>query len=93
MEKNAYSINLNDNLSDIELKDDETYLNEVKPVINQAYVFTTCLFITDQFINDLNLLQTDLKHIDDLKGTFDSIILNLNESLYEKSEADKLILF
>ena len=66
VEKNAYSINLNDNLSDIELKDDETYLNEVKPVINQAYVFTTCLFITDQFINDLNLLQTDLKHIDDL---------------------------
>ena len=90
VEKNAYSINLNDNLSDIELKDDETYLNEVKPVINQAYVFTTCLFITDQFINDLNLLQTDLKHIDDLKGTFDSIILNLNESLYEKSEADKV---
>ena len=90
LEKNAFSLILSDDVVNFELKDDETYLNEVKPVINQAYVFTTCLFITDQFINDLNLLQTDLKHIDDLKGTFDSIILNLNESLYEKSEADKV---
>lgn len=55
-----------------------------------AYDYTTCLFITDQIINDFPLLQIGYNQIDTLKGTFDLIILNLNKSLYDKNEAEKV---
>ncbi len=55
-----------------------------------AYDYTTCLFITYQIINDFPLLQIGYNQIDTLKGTFDLIILNLNKSLYDKNEAEKV---
>lgn len=51
-----------------------------------SYDYTTCLFITDQFVKDMDIFD----EIDDLEGSFDSIILNLNKSLFNKSEAEKV---
>ena len=51
------------------------------------------MFITDQFVNDSNILQINLNHINDLKGTFDFIILNFNKSLFDKSETEKVNIF
>ncbi|WP_295723123.1 ATP-grasp domain-containing protein [uncultured Methanobrevibacter sp.] len=90
IERNAFSLILSDEASDIEIKDDETYLKEIEPIIKRDYDYMTCLFITDQYINDLNLLQVDYNHIDDLNGTFDYIVLNLNKCLVDMSEVDKV---
>ena len=48
------------------------------------------MFITDQFVEDINILQIGFNEIDELKGSFDYIILNLNKSLYNKSEVEKV---
>ena len=93
IESNAFSLILSDEGSNIKLKDDETYLKEIDPIIKRANDYNTCLFITDQFVNDSNILQIDLNHINDLKGTFDFIILNLNKSLFDKSETEKVNIF
>ena len=90
VEIDAFSLVLSEDLPVNNLKDDETYLQEIYPILNMAYDYTTCLFITDQFINDFPLLQIGHDQIDDLKGTFDFIILNLNKSLYDKNEAEKV---
>ena len=93
IESNAFSLILSDEGSNIKLKDDETYLKEIDPIIKRANDYNTCLFITDQFVNDSNILQIDINHINDLKGTFDFIILNLNKSLFDKSETEKVNIF
>ncbi len=90
VEIDAFSLVLSEDLPVNNLKDDETYLQEIYPILNMAYDYTTCLFITDQIINDFPLLQIGHDQIDDLKGTFDFIILNLNKSLYDKNEAEKV---
>ena len=48
------------------------------------------MFITDQFVEDINILQIGFNEIDELKGSFDYIILNLNKSLFNKSEVEKV---
>ena len=93
LEKNAFSLILSDDVVNFELKDDETYLKEIEPVINKAYDYTTCLFITDQFIKDLNLLQVGCNQIGDLKANVDFIIFNLNKSLIDLNEAEKANIF
>lgn len=90
VEIDAFSLILSEDIPVNNLKDDETYLQEIYPILNMAYDYTTCLFITDQFINDFPLLQIGYNQIDTLKGTFDFIILNLNKSLYDKNEAEKV---
>ncbi len=90
VEIDAFSLILSEDIPVNNLKDDETYLQEIYPILNMAYDYTTCLFITDQFINDFPLLQIGHDQIDTLKGTFDFIILNLNKSLYDKNEAEKV---
>ncbi|WP_295723670.1 hypothetical protein [uncultured Methanobrevibacter sp.] len=84
---------LSDDTFDIELKDDETYLNEIKSIIKMANDYATCLFITDQFIDDSHLLQVKLDQLDDLKSNYDLIILNLNKSLFNLNESDKVNAF
>ncbi len=90
VEIDAFSLILSEDIPVNNLKDDETYLQEIYPILNMANDYTTCLFITDQFINDFPLLQIGYNQIDTLKGTFDFIILNLNKSLYDKNEAEKV---
>lgn len=92
VENNAFSLILSHHDLPVNtLKDDETYLNDIYPIIKWSYDYTTsCLFITDQFVEDINILQIGFNEIDELKGSFDYIILNLNKSLYNKSEVEKV---
>ena len=81
---------LNDDATYPELKDDETYLNEIIPNIKKIERHGTGLFVTDQFADDVDIYQINPEKIKDLKGNFDYIVINLNKSLIDKNEAEKV---
>jgi glutathione synthase/RimK-type ligase-like ATP-grasp enzyme len=94
IERNAFSLIYSEDAMDYELKDDETYLNEIKPLVDQSEKYGTGLLITDQFVEDAKILQMDCGQIDEVKGKFEFILLNLNKSLIDRSESEKVnILF
>ena len=90
VEKNAFSLILSDDAACYELKDDETYLNEIIPYIKQIENHGTGLFVTDQFGDDIDIYQVDHNTVKELKANFDYIIINLNKSLIDKNEAEKV---
>lgn len=90
VERHAFSLILSDDATFPELKDDDTYLSEIKPMINKIERNGTGLFITDQFGDNLDIYQVGYEKINDVKGNFDFIIINLNKSLIDKNEAEKV---
>ena len=94
IERHAFSLILSEDNSDTKLKDDETYLNEIQPIIKENEKHGTGLLVTDQFSDNQDIFQISPKQIDDVHGNFDYIIINLNKSLINKHEADmvKIIL-
>ena len=90
IERNAFSLIYSEDAMDYELKDDETYLNEIKPLVEQAEEYGTGLFVSDQFVDDAEILQIDYGQIDEVKGKFEFILINLNKSLIDKSESEKV---
>ncbi len=90
VERHAFSLILSDDATFPELKDDDTYLSEIKPMINKIERHGTGLFITDQFGDDLDIYQVGYEKINDVNGNFDFIIINLNKSLIDKNEAEKV---
>ena len=89
VEKNAFSLILSEESAENELKDDETYKNEIKPLVEKTDRFGTGLFVTDQFIEDVKMLQLNYNEIGNVKGNFDFIIININKSLIGKSDTEK----
>ena len=90
VERHAFSLILSDDATFPELKDDDTYLSEIKPMINKIERHGTGLFITDQFGDNLYIYQVGYEKINDVNGNFDFIIINLNKSLIDKNEAEKV---
>ena len=73
---------LSSEMYDAELKDDETYINDILPLLEKTQKYATCLFVSDQFIEDIDILQAKPQDVDNLIGTFDLIIINLNKTIY-----------
>ena len=90
VERNAFSLILSDDVTYPELKDDDVYLSEIVPMIKKIERHGTGLFVTDQFGDDIDIYQIDYNKINDVKGNFDYVIVNLNKSLINKNEADKV---
>ncbi|MBR2558512.1 MAG: hypothetical protein IKE95_09150 [Methanobrevibacter sp.] len=90
VERHAFSLILSDDATFPELKDDDTYLSEIKPMINKIERHGPGLFITDQFGDNLDIYQVCYEKINDVNGNFDFIIINLNKILIDKNEAEKV---
>ena len=88
IEKRAFSMVLSENKTERDAKDDETYLNELKPFLDMVKTYGTGLVITDQFIEDIDILQSKPHDIDKINGEFDFVLINLNKSYMEESEAN-----
>ena len=94
IERNAFSLILSDDVTYAELKEDDEYLSEIVPMIKQTERHGTGLFVTDQFAEDVDIYQIDYRKTNEIKDSFDYVIVNLNKSLMGKNEADmvKIIL-
>ncbi len=90
IERNAFSLILSEDAPEFELKDDETYLNEIMPLVEESEKYGTGLFATDQFVDGINILQVNSDQIDEVTGKFDFIIVNLNKSLMDKDGDEKV---
>lgn len=88
VEKYTFSLVLNDESNDVELRSDEEYMEDIKHIINDAEKYGIGLFVTDQFIHDVNVLQVKFDEVNDVEGNFDFIIINLNKSIVENSGDD-----
>ena len=90
IEKGAFSLVFSEDSFDFDLKDDETYSNEIRHLIENSQDYGTGLVVTDQFLEDVDTLQLSYDKIDELQGKFDFIIVNLNKSLVDKNEGEKV---
>ena len=90
VERNAFALILSDDDDYLELKDDDEYLSDIIPIINVIEKHGTGLFVTDQHADGIATLQIGHDEIKDVKGNFDFIIINLNKSLIDKNEAEKV---
>lgn len=86
IEKHAFSLILSENKKETSEKDDETYLKELKPFLNMVSRYGTGLIITDQLIEDTDILQSKPQDIEKIKGEFDFVLINLNKSYYEEND-------
>ena len=90
VERDAFSLILSEDSFVAELKDDETYIKEIRPLLDLADKYGTGLFVTDQTTDDIRTLQVNVDELKSVKGQFDFIIINLNKSLLEKNDEDKV---
>ena len=90
VERNAFSLILSEDSHVWEIKDDEAYLNEIMPLLELGEKYGTGLFVTDQFVEGINILQINADQIEDITGKFDFIMVNLNKSLVDKNGDEKV---
>ena len=90
VEQNAFSLILSDDDAYPKLKEDDEYLTGIITLIKKIEKHGTGLFVTDQFGEDIDIFQTSYSDVNDIKGNFDFVIVNLNKSLIDKNEADKV---
>ena len=88
VERNAFSMVLSSGKHDVELKDDETYINEIRPLAEKCQKYGIGLLVTDQFIDDIDILQVKPQDIDDVIGSFDFIVINLNKIICNNPPKD-----
>lgn len=90
VERNAFSLILSDDVTYPKLKEDDEYLNEIIPMIKNIERHGTGLFVTDQIAEDVDIYQIDYRKATEVNSNFDYVIVNLNKSLIDKNEADKV---
>ena len=90
LERNVFSLILSDDVTYSQLKEDEEYLSEIVPMIKKIERHGTGLFVTDQFGDDIDIFQIEYSKLSEVKGNFDYVVVNLNKSLVNKNEADKV---
>ena len=93
VEKNAFSLILSDDKIDEPLKDDETYLNDIRTLVQETEKYGTGLFVSDQFVDDIDIMQVSSDNLDDVQGNFEFIIINLNKSLIDKKADENVRVF
>ena len=90
VERNAFSLILSDDSLEVPEIDDEKYLNDIRPLVEESEKYGTSLFVTDQFVDGVDILQINHEQIENVGGKFDAIIINLNKSLIDKNEDEKV---
>ena len=88
IERYTFSLVLNNESQDVELKTDDEYVKDIKHIVRDAEKYGIGLFVTDQFIDGANVLQVKYDEVNAVEGNFDFIIINLNKSIVENSGDD-----
>lgn len=81
IEKKAFELVLNDEIYEDDPIDEDALLKELESIVDYAYDYGTSLLITDQFLDNANMMQIGKDEIYDINGEFDYVIVNLNKSL------------
>ncbi len=88
IEKHTFSLVLNDESHNAELKSDEEYMEDIRHIVEDAEKYGIGLFVSDQFIDDIDVLQVKFDEVNEVEGNFDFIIINLNKSIINNNVND-----
>ncbi len=86
IEKKAFELVLNDEIYEDNPIDEDALLKELEIIVDYAYDYGTSLLITDQFLDNANMMQIGKDEIYDINGEFDYVIVNLNKSLVNMNQ-------
>ena len=64
----------------------EVDLEEMRASVELVKAYGSTLFVTDQFIDDLGVFQIGPDNLDEVRGDFKAVVVNLNESLLGKKD-------
>ena len=64
-----------------ELVEDAESVEEIKQFLNTVSAYGSTLLVTDQTFEGLNLMQVSPDGVDGLKGKYNCVVVNLNESI------------
>ena len=94
VEKNAFELILSKESDENNEINEEQIITRLQNLINSIDKYANGLLITDQEVEDINILQTTVENMHSLHGHFDYIIVNLNKSLINMNneKAVKLII-
>lgn len=85
VENNAFDLVLSEELDQKHRINKNIIVEKLKLAIDTTENYGTRILISDQHLFDVNILQVGLEDIENIKGTFDFVLINLNESLIERS--------
>lgn len=85
VEKNAFSLVLSKRDDKYPIDDEEIKKN-ISEIVDITQDYGAGLLITDQFIEDAEIIQVGLDDVDKVNGEFDYVIINLNRSLIDRME-------
>ena len=85
VEKNAFSLVLSKRDDKYPIDDEEIKKN-ISEIVDITQDYGAGLLITDQFIEDAEIIQVGLDDVDKVNGEFDYVIINLNRSLINRRE-------
>ena len=86
VEKHASQLVLSDDSVKKTQYDDNVCIEKMESIIEKVKNYGTTLFVTDQFIDDEKISQVAPEDIDNIKGEFNCVVVNLNKSLAEKRD-------
>ena len=85
VEKHAFQLVLSSPSSKEDKTNEEKSDDDIKSILRRIRPYGSCLFITDQIFEEMDLMQVKLDKVDDVKGKFDCVVLNLNKSISNKN--------
>lgn len=86
VEKYAFQLVLSDGSDKKAFLDNIPSIDEIKSFLGTVSAYGQTLFVTDQIHDDVDLLQVSPKDIDDVKGKFSCVVVNLNESIINQKD-------
>ncbi|WP_407416217.1 ATP-grasp domain-containing protein [Methanobrevibacter sp.] len=86
VEKKAFELVLSEEVYEDKPIIEEDLFRELDVLVSHAHDYGTALLITDQFLDDINIVQIGKDEINDMSGEFDYVIINLNKSLIHLDE-------
>ena len=86
VEKHAFNLVLSDESDKKTVVDENESYDDVKDTLNMVKGLGSTLFVTDQTFDVENVLQISPDEIDDIKGDFNCVVVNLNRSIVDMKD-------
>ena len=93
IEKKAFELVLSEDSDKKDFIDVDVSLDEIKSLLERIKGYGSQLFVTDQKLDDADFLQVYPNEIDDVKGEFNSVVVNLNKSIVDLRNDEIAYLF
>ena len=93
IESRAFQLVLSEEIHDNVRIDENEIQKDIESLINDIKVYGTCLLVTEEIFENLNLVQVSIDNLNEIMGEFDCVIINLNKSIADEKDDEIVKLF